>query len=229
MKKFLTLAAILAALTLTVTACSSKDNADNSSDTGTSTTEPGIVGDDANNSEVVVTPEANAPTAEADAPDAGASDVQQTGLDAYAMAGNAFASLEWPAMMELPDAETAMMMTSIDPALCEDYYMSTQLMSAHLNEVLICKPSAGNEEALQAQFDAHFEYIQNGAAFYPEQEVSAAGAVMGKTDDGYLYIIVHENGATAEAALQNNPPAEMPEAFARVEMPMTAEADDGIA
>ena len=61
----------------------------------------------------------------------------------------------------------------------------------------------------------NFEYIKNGAAFYPEQEVSAAGAVMGTTDSGYLYIIVHENGATAEAAIENSPAAEMPEAFAR--------------
>ena len=222
MKKFMTLAAILAALTLTVTACSSKTN-DNTSEAGTTTSEagtqtaePGVVGDDT----AEVAPEDD---------NAGASDAETATLDAYQMAANVFSSLEWPAMMELPDAETAMMMVSIDPALCEDYYMSTQLMSAHLNEVIICKPSAGNETALQEQFDAHFEYIQNGAAFYPEQEVSAAGAVKGTTDDGYLYIIVHENGATAAAAIQNNPPAEMPEAYARVEMPATAEADNGIA
>jgi len=202
MKKFITLAAILAALTMTVTACSKGD--DNSS---AATGEAGAATSDTSNT----------------------SDTQVAALDAYQMAANVFSSLEWPSMMELPDAETAMMMLSIDPALCEDYYMSTQLMSAHLNEVLICKPAAGKEAELQAQFDAHFEYIKNGAAFYPEQEVSAAGAVKGKTDSGYLYIIVHENGATAEAAMQNNPAAEMPEAFARVEIPATAEADNGIA
>ena len=217
MKKFLTLAAILAALTMTVTACSkSNDNSSAAtSEAGTTTSEAGAS---------TTTSEAGATTSEA-----GASDTQADTLDAYQMAANAFSSLEWPSMMELPDAETAMMMLSIDPALCEDYYMSTQLMSAHLNEVLICKPAEGKEAELQAQFDAHFEYIQNGAAFYPEQEVSAAGAVKGKTDNGYLYIIVHENGATAEAALQNNPPAEMPEAFARVDIAATAEADNGIA
>lgn len=221
MKKFMALAAVLAALTLTVTACSNKDDTTSTgeagtttSEAGTQTAEPGIVGDE---------------TAQAGTTEAGASDEQTATLDAYQMASNVFASLEWPAMMELPDAETAVMMTSIDPALCEDYYMSTQLMSAHLNEVIICKPAAGNEAALKEQFDAHFEYIKNGAAFYPEQEGSAAGAVQGTTDDGYLYIIVHENGATAEAAMQNNPPAEMPEAYARIEMPMTAEADNGIA
>ena len=231
MKKFITLAAILAALTLTVTACSNKDdNSSTGSDAGTTTSEagtqtaePGIVGDE--------TAQAGTTTSEAGAttPDAGASDAETTALDAYQMAANVYTAFEWPAMMEIPDAETTINLFSIDLGLCEDYYIAQQLMSAHLNQVIICKPAAGKEAELQAQFDAHFAYIKDGAAFYPEQEASAAGAVQGKTDDGYLYIIVHANAADAEAALQNNPPAEMPEAYARVEIPFTAEADDGIA
>ena len=50
-------------------------------------------------------------------------------------------------------------------------------------------------------FDAHFEYIKNDAAFYPDQEPSAAGTVNGTTEDGYLYIIVHENGADIASAM----------------------------
>lgn len=138
---------------------------------------------------------------------------QTSKFNARQMAANAYSVIEWPPMMEMPDIETTLMMTSIDPSLCTDYYISTPLISADLNEIIICKPDTGREAELQEQFDAHFEYIKNGAAFYPEQEASAAGAVMGKTDDGYLYIIVHENGQAAEAALQNDPPAEMPEGY----------------
>ncbi|MBQ8172071.1 MAG: DUF4358 domain-containing protein [Oscillospiraceae bacterium] len=204
MKKFLTAAAILAALTMTITGCS---NNSNSSDNSSSAPQSGV------------TSEADKTTSEADkvTSDAGTesgSDSETAALTAAQMAANALTAVEWPAMMEIPDAESANMMLSIDPALCEDYYFSTQLMSAQLNEVVIAKPSAGNEAALQEQFDAHFDYIKNGAAFYPAQEESAAGAVMGKTDDGYLYILVHTNGADCEAALLNNPPAEMPGADA---------------
>ncbi len=192
MKKFLTTALILAALAMTVTGCSRNNNSSDVSDDNSSVVSDSNTESDNNESEAA-------------------------SLTAVQMAANALNAVEWPAMMEIPDADTANVMLSIDPALCEDYYFSTQLMSAQLNEVVIAKPSAGNEDALQAQFNAHFEYIKNGAAFYPAQEESAAGAVQGKTDDGYLYIIVHADGAACEEALMNNPPAEMPAADGTVD------------
>ena len=194
MKKFMTLAAILAALTLTVTGCSSNDtgSSDATSEAGSSTVES---------------------TVEAGTSDAGTSDTEtESALTAVDMAANALSAVEWPAMMEIPDAETASMLLGIDTTLCEDFYLSTQLMSAQLNEIIIVKPTAGNEAAVKEQMDAHFAYIKDGAAFYPAQEVSAAGAVQGTTDDGYMYILVHENGADVENALLTNPPAEMPSA-----------------
>lgn len=117
------------------------------------------------------------------------------------MGAAAMEAVEWPAMMDVTDPEMASMFFGIDLSACEDYYLSNQLISAQLNEVVIAKPSAGNEDALKSAFDAHFEYIKNEAAFYPDQEASAAGAVSGTTEDGYLYIIVHENGADAAEAM----------------------------
>lgn len=117
------------------------------------------------------------------------------------MGAAAMEAVEWPSMMDVTDEETASIFFGIDLNMCEDYYFSNQLISAQLNEIVIAKPSAGNEDALKAAFDAHFEYIQNDAAFYPDQEASAAGAVSGTTEDGYYYIIVHENGADAAAAM----------------------------
>lgn len=193
MKKFLSTALILAVLAMTVTGCSSNNNSSDVSDVN-------------DNSSVVSDSNAEGENAE------NGTENETAALTAVQMAANVLNAVEWPAMMEIPDADTANMLLGIDPALCEDYYFSTQLMSAQLNEVVIAKPSAGNEEALQAQFDAHFEYIKNGAAFYPAQEESAAGAVQGKTEDGYLYILVHVDGAACEEAMLNNPPAEMPSA-----------------
>ncbi len=209
MKKFLTTALILAMIAMTATGCSNNNDSSDVSDNSS------VVSDSNTDSE-------NTDNTESDA------EGETATLTAAQMAANALAATEWPAMMEIPDAESVNMMLSIDPALCEDYYFSTQLMSAQLNEVVIAKPSAGNEDALQAQFDAHFEYIKNGAAFYPAQEESAAGAVQGKTDSGYLYIIVHTDGAAIEESLMNNPPAEMPSADGAVDEGFGVDAPSGM-
>ncbi|MBE6889219.1 MAG: DUF4358 domain-containing protein [Ruminococcaceae bacterium] len=206
MKKFMTIAAILAALTMTVTGCSS--NANNSSNTSDSSN----VQDNSSNSSSE--PESGAASG---TESEGESDTDAEALTADQMAANALTAVEWPAMMEVEDAEMINSFFGIDVSLCDEYYISNQIISAQLNEVIILKPAEGKEADLQAQLDAHFEYIKNDAAFYPEQEISAAGAVMGKTDSGYLYLIVHKDGADAEAALMNNPPAEMPGADAGVD------------
>lgn len=102
--------------------------------------------------------------------------------------------LEWVSMQQVTDADNAMTMFGIDTSLCEQYYLAAAMMSAHLNEIIIVKPKAGSEPAVQAQLDEHFNYIRESAAFYPAQQISAEGAVKGKTADGYSYIIVHQIG-----------------------------------
>ncbi len=193
MKKFITIAAILAALTMTITGCAGNNDSSSVNDS----TASGSVEAGGNTTSEVTDGE-------------GASDEEAASLTAAQMAANALTAIEWPAMMQVEDAELINSFFGIDPSLCEDYYISNQLISAQLNEVIIVKPTEGKEADLQAQLDAHFEYIKNDAAFYPDQEPSAEGAVMGKTDSGYLYILVHENAQTAADALMTNPPAEMP-------------------
>jgi hypothetical protein len=117
------------------------------------------------------------------------------------MGAAAMEAVEWPAMMEVTDNDLSQSFFGIDLSMCEDFYIANQLISAQLNEIVIAKPAEGMEDELKAAFDAHYEYIQTDAAFYPEQEASAAGAVEGTTDDGYYYIVVHENGSDAAAAL----------------------------
>lgn len=54
----------------------------------------------------------------------------------------------------------------------------------------------GIADHLEETMKAYLESVKNNPnlTFYPMQEESALGAVCGKTDDGYLYLIVHENG-----------------------------------
>lgn len=136
-------------------------------------------------------PESTAsPSAEPTAEESGTA-AQRTAHD---LADAVTGCLEWVAMEEVTDSEIANTLFGIDTSLLDDYYLATALMSVHLNEIIIVKPQADKEDEVKAQLDAHFEYIKDGAAFYPEQEKSAAGAAQGQTSDGYYYIIVHQIG-----------------------------------
>ncbi len=193
MKKFLSTAMIIAMLAATVTGCSNKNHDDSSSvNDSSSVTE--------SNSDV--------------SSDTESSDTEAAALTAEQMAANILATGEWPMLMPITDAETANSVLGIDLTLAEDYAISIPSMSAHVTEVIIIKPKAGNESAIQEQVDARFAYVQENGAFYPDNEKVVAGAVKGVTDSGYIYMIVHENGAAAEEAMLNNPPAEAPGAGA---------------
>ena len=50
--------------------------------------------------------------------------------------------------------------------------------------------------------------IKDGAAFYPDQEIAAAGAVEGKTDDGFYYIIVNQIGSQIEEIIKDYKPGD---------------------
>ncbi len=123
--------------------------------------------------------------------------------------GNAAAScVEWVSMQEITDAESAMTMFGLDTTLCDEYYLSVALMSAHLNEIIIVKPKPGSEPNVESQLDEHFDYVKNSAALYPEQEISAEGAVQGKTADGYYYIIVHRIGSEIADIIKDYQPGD---------------------
>lgn len=123
---------------------------------------------------------------------------------AAALAETVMNAVEFPSMMEVTRSDYAEGFFGLDLSLCEDFYAANAMISALLSEIIIAKPAEGCEEQLKAQMDAHYDYIKNdpNAAFYPEQELSAEGAVSGVTEDGYYYIIVHKDGAAAEEALQ---------------------------
>lgn len=120
----------------------------------------------------------------------------------------AFEALDWVPMQVIDTKENAENMFGIDIDLCEDYSMYNPLMSAHMDEIIVIKPKQGSEEKLKEQLDAHYTYLKESAAFYPDQEYTAAGTVTGVTDDGFYYIICNEIGAQIEEIIKDYKPGD---------------------
>lgn len=201
MKKLLATVIALSAITAAFTGCTGNSNSSSgssgesgSSDTGSSVTESGSTSD------------------------AGTSDSSAAEARTAADLGMAASTcIDWGDLEQIEDAEIVKSMLGIDLSLCEESYVATAMMNVHLSEVIVLKPSEGNEDTVKSQLDEHFAYIKDGAAFYPEQEISAAGAVQGETEDGFYYIIVHQIGSeiadvmTAHQRGDEVPKLEVPE------------------
>ena len=117
------------------------------------------------------------------------------------LANAAMTAVEFPAMGIFDDVEALKDFYSIDVSLCDEYAFYINLMSTHLNEVIVLKPAAGNEETLSEQIKAHLEYQKENGVWYPAQEESVAGAVWGVTPGGYIYLVIHPNGQAAADAI----------------------------
>lgn len=198
MKKILALAAVISALTLSLTACSggtSSDSSENSSTSGASSNEP--MTSEAHESEATGG-EDSAPSDVATG-ETGADDESgaQTGERTAASLAEAVKSvLEFPAMDEVEECDFDV--TDIE---VEDSYYYTNVMSPHLYRIVIVKPSEATEEICAQRIEDYANYMKTEAALYADQEVSAAGTVSGVTDDGFYYVIVHQDGAKGEEAL----------------------------
>ena len=86
---------------------------------------------------------------------------------------------------------------------CEEFCFSTNIISAQLKKLVVIKPKDGKESEISTAIDTYYDGVKNdpNIAFYPMQQASADGAVKGVTDDGYYYVIVHENGEDIETAM----------------------------
>lgn len=111
---------------------------------------------------------------------------------------------EW-AQMELMDAETAPILIpdfSVDD--CEEYCMAYCPVITQYLYAIAVKPKAGSEEKVENALAAFYANMENDPKIYlPMQQVSVEGAVMDTTDDGYICIVVHENGQTIRNAIEN--------------------------
>lgn len=201
MKKFLATMAALAVVSAAFTGCSNKNTDSNSSAVDSSSAaESGATSDSSTGD--------SAP---------------ETVRTAKDITNAVFESVDWVASEEITDAEIADTMLGLDLSLLEDYSIFVPLMSVHLDELVVVKPKAGSESKVEEQLSAHLDYIKEGAAFYPDQEIAAAGAVMGQTDDGFYYVVVHQVGSEIAEVIKNYKPGDE---ITKIEVP---EADgDGV-
>lgn len=79
---------------------------------------------------------------------------------------------------------------------CEEHCITTCGMSAQLLYAIAIKSKPESEDKVQSALDGFFDNVKNNPdlGFYPAQQESADGAVKGKTNDGYLYVVIHANG-----------------------------------
>lgn len=200
-------AIIISALTLALAGCTSNNNSGSSASTsGTSTSSDTTSNQDSSGTSSESNSENNSDTgSDVSGNESGNSNESGTSGEyadeAHRLADVVQNAVEFPAMGEVTDPEDIQNIFGINTDLCVEYAFIQNLMSVHLNEIIVLLPAAECEDELLEQLTKRFEYIRNEAAFYPDQEVSAAGAVMGTTENGYLYIIVHENGSDAQEAL----------------------------
>ena len=102
---------------------------------------------------------------------------------------------EWGGMEALPDDAFEFVIPDFDKSWADDYCFANTMISANLFKVYVIKPADGCEEQVRQWLKDYLEYCRESAAFYPQQQEQAAGAVIGETDDGYCYLICHEKGA----------------------------------
>lgn len=218
MKKFVSMLMVSALLITTLTACDNKSNESDSNPSSSSTATGGesSTGDGSSDNESSTsednasTPEDSNPNTDPTFEETGEpggvdnSDLEFPDNKAGNLAKAALNVGEWPKMdIVLPEYMSALISPDFNPDSCEECCFASNVMSVQLNKIIVIKPNEGKESEISDAIDAYFEAVQTdpNLAFYPMQQASAEGAVKGQTNDGYYYMIVHENGADIESAM----------------------------
>ncbi len=136
------------------------------------------------------------------APSEGSSAEVIADAKSYFYAQAALNAVEFPEMIKVESEQEIDAFFSFDTSDYADYSFYTNLMSTNLNHVIVVKPLEGKHDEVFAELKAFFDDQIENVAFYPAQDASAKGAQMKETKDGYIYIIFHEDGDIAAAALE---------------------------
>lgn len=211
MKKIFLSAILCGSLIFTLAGCGNRNNSDNSSEISSGeNSEPTSEQSSEESSEQTSTQSSSDENGGAGA-ESGADNSTLPFPDNRAgrMAAAALNTDVWPTMDIVSEADMIGSMFSTDEGEIfnlddlEEYCFCTNVISAQLNRVIVVKPVNGREGAVEDAINTYLNYSQTGAAFYPAQEESAAGAVSGKTPDNYIYLIVHKNGQAIADAIAN--------------------------
>lgn len=220
MKKFVSMLLVSTMLITALTACDNKANDSDSNPSSSSTATGGDSSTDGGSSADNNSSDNESSNSEdsSDNPDASDPNPDETGepvIDNSELsfpdnkAGNIAKTIietdEWPKMDIVDDQDYLGALFSADFNLdsCEEYCFASNVMSVQLNKIVVIKPKVGSEDEISNAIDAYYEAVQTdpNLAFYPMQQASAEGAVKGKTNDGYYYMIVHANGEDIETAM----------------------------
>lgn len=225
MKKFVSMLLVSAMLLTALTACDNKTNDSGSNPSSSSTTNGGDSTNNESSSAGDSTSEDSSTPEESSTPEDTSDPIsdepftdeisEPEGIDnsglpfpenrAGEFAKAALATGNWPAMDIVDDQDflTALFSADFNLEYFEEFCFATNIISSQLNKVIVVKPKADNDAEVSAAVDAYLDAVKNdpNIAFYPMQQVSAEGAVKGKTDDGYYYIIVHKDGADIETEM----------------------------
>lgn len=200
MKKTVLTALVLSALMLSIAGCSnntSSDSSDSSSSAST-TSEATSAPESDSETSAASTPETSEP--ETSAP-AETGDAQPESGRAAVLGAAALNADEWPDLDMINDAAIIESYFGFNADDTEDYYLAIPMISANMEEIIVVKPKAGSEEAVKTAIFDHITNVTENMFLYPGQEEIAAGAVSGETPDGYIYGIVHKNGADIAQAM----------------------------
>ena len=109
-------------------------------------------------------------------------------------------SVQFPQTVDLDDESRITEELGIDLSLVEDYAIVQQMLSVDVSEVIILVAKDGASSRLQTALEARKQSLINDFAFYPNQ-VAAAEATKVGTIWNVVYLICHEEAATAEQEL----------------------------
>ena len=107
-------------------------------------------------------------------------------------------SVEFPDMQEVTDSAMLESIMDFSAYGITDYYVYQQMMSVHLNEIIILK-SSDPQSALKALEERRDMLIEQ-LSFYPEQQESAKATVTG-CKGNICYLIAHKEADEAKKAL----------------------------
>lgn len=192
MKKTVLTAIVMSALMLSIAGCSNNTSSDSSSSASATSGATSSPESGSDTSEPASAPETSEP--ETSAP-AETGDAQPESGRAAVLGAAALNADEWPSLDMISDPAIIEAYFGFNADDTEDYYLAIPLVSANMEEIIVVKPKAGSEEAVKTAIFDHITNVTENMFLYPGQEEIAAGAVTGETPDGYIYGIVHKNGA----------------------------------
>lgn len=106
------------------------------------------------------------------------------------------------ALQPVEDAEAfELLLPDLTVDMFEDFCFYSDAIGIAGHEIFIGKPKAGQEDAVNSAFEKTLNHLKEQVSFYPAGQESVAGAVNGTTSHGYVYFIIHPDGAAAAAAM----------------------------